>query len=80
MVDLNGHEAGNGGHSQGKPTAYRTPLLGETPGFVNNPLFSPSFGFPVVDCFRLARHPLTIASKVGELAPAGVTLAESYRL
>ena len=23
MVDLNGHEAGNGGHSQGKPTAYR---------------------------------------------------------
>jgi len=29
MVDLNGHEAGNGGHSQGTPTAYRTPLLGE---------------------------------------------------
>ena len=29
MVDLNGHEAGNGGHSQGKPTGYRTPLLGE---------------------------------------------------
>ena len=23
MADLNGHEAGNGGHSQGKPTAYR---------------------------------------------------------
>jgi hypothetical protein len=23
MVDLNGHKAGNGGHSQGKPTAYR---------------------------------------------------------
>ena len=23
MVDLNGHEAGNGGHSQGRPTAYR---------------------------------------------------------
>jgi len=23
MVDLNGHEAGNGGHSQGKPPAYR---------------------------------------------------------
>jgi hypothetical protein len=23
MVNLNGHEAGNGGHSQGKPTAYR---------------------------------------------------------
>jgi hypothetical protein len=23
MVDLNGHEAGNGGHSQRKPTAYR---------------------------------------------------------
>ena len=23
MVDLNGHEAGNGGHSQGNPTAYR---------------------------------------------------------
>ena len=23
MVNLNGHEAGNGGHSQGKTTAYR---------------------------------------------------------
>ena len=23
MVDLNGHEAGNGGHSQGTPIAYR---------------------------------------------------------
>ena len=23
MVDLNGHEAGNGGHSQRKPTAHR---------------------------------------------------------
>ena len=23
MVDLNGHEAGNGGHSQGTPTADR---------------------------------------------------------
>jgi hypothetical protein len=23
MVDLNGHEAGNGGHSQGTPPAYR---------------------------------------------------------
>ena len=23
MVDLNGHEAGNGGHGQGKPTAHR---------------------------------------------------------
>ena len=23
MVDLNGHEAGNGGHSQGRPTAHR---------------------------------------------------------
>src|SRR5437773_6015812 len=23
MVDLNGHEAGNGGYSQGTPTAYR---------------------------------------------------------
>ena len=23
MVNLNGHEAGNGGHSQGKPTVYR---------------------------------------------------------
>jgi len=23
MVNLNGHEAGNGGHSQGKPKAYR---------------------------------------------------------
>jgi len=22
-VDLHGHEAGNGGHSQGKPKAYR---------------------------------------------------------
>jgi hypothetical protein len=23
MVDLNGHEAGNGGHSQGMPKAHR---------------------------------------------------------
>ena len=23
MVDLNGHEAGNGGHSQGRPTAHQ---------------------------------------------------------
>jgi hypothetical protein len=32
MVDLNGHEAGNGGYSQGTPTAHRAPaslLLGE---------------------------------------------------
>ena len=30
MVDLNGREAGNGGHSQGTPTAYRdSSLLGE---------------------------------------------------
>src|ERR1700733_15903360 len=28
-VDLNGHEAGNGGYSQRKPTAHRSPLLGE---------------------------------------------------
>jgi hypothetical protein len=28
MVDLNGHEAGNGGHSQGKPTAYRVSSTG----------------------------------------------------
>src|ERR1700678_2028948 len=27
-VDLNGHEAGNGGYSQRKPTAHRSPLLG----------------------------------------------------
>jgi hypothetical protein len=30
MVNLHGHEAGNGGHSQGEPKAYPTPLLGET--------------------------------------------------
>src|SRR5262245_12248109 len=29
MVDLNGHEAGNGGHSQVKPTALRTLLYSE---------------------------------------------------
>ena len=28
-VDLNGHEAGNGGHSQGKPTASRILLYSE---------------------------------------------------
>jgi hypothetical protein len=27
MVDLNGHEAGNGGHSQGTPTAPPASLL-----------------------------------------------------
>jgi len=29
MVDLNGHEAGNGGYSQVKPTALRTLLYSE---------------------------------------------------
>jgi hypothetical protein len=29
MVDLNGHEAGNGGHGQGIPTAYRELLYSE---------------------------------------------------
>jgi hypothetical protein len=29
MVDLNGHEAGNGGYSQGKPTARRVLLYSE---------------------------------------------------
>ena len=29
MVDLNGHEAGNGGYSQGMPTAPRTLLYSE---------------------------------------------------
>ena len=34
MVDLNGHEAGNGGYSQGTPTAHRLSLLlGEMPGY-----------------------------------------------
>jgi hypothetical protein len=30
MVDLNGHEAGNGGYSQGRPTARRVLLYSET--------------------------------------------------
>ena len=29
MVDLNGHEAGNGGYSQGRPTARRAFLYSE---------------------------------------------------
>jgi hypothetical protein len=29
MVDLNGHEAGNGGYSQGSPTARRVLLYSE---------------------------------------------------
>src|SRR5271166_2086613 len=29
MVDLNGHAAGNGGHSQGKPTAHRDLLYSD---------------------------------------------------
>jgi hypothetical protein len=29
MVDLNGHEAGNGGHSQGRPSAHRDLLYSE---------------------------------------------------
>ena len=29
MVDLNGHEAGNGGYSQGRPTARRALLYSE---------------------------------------------------
>ncbi len=31
MVDLNGHEAGNGGHSQGRPTAHRPLFYSERP-------------------------------------------------
>jgi hypothetical protein len=30
MVDLNGHEAGNGGYSQGTPTAHRVLLYSES--------------------------------------------------
>jgi hypothetical protein len=29
MVDLNGHEVGNGGYSQGRPTARRVLLYSE---------------------------------------------------
>jgi hypothetical protein len=32
MVNLNGHEAGNGGYSQGTPTARRAFLYSETAG------------------------------------------------
>jgi len=32
MVNLNGHEAGNGGYSQGTPTARRAFLYSETDG------------------------------------------------
>jgi hypothetical protein len=50
MVDLNGHEAGNGGHSQGKPTAYRDLLYSERWGFYANdlalaPSDSPSYPY-----------------------------------
>ena len=34
MVALLGHEAGNGGYSQRKPTAPGSPLLGATPGII----------------------------------------------
>ncbi len=39
MVELNGHEAGNGGHSQGRPTAHRDLLYSERWGYFNNNLF-----------------------------------------
>src|ERR1700739_2801054 len=35
MVNLNGHEAGNGGYSQGTPTARRAFLYSESPSFSN---------------------------------------------
>jgi hypothetical protein len=36
MADLNGHEAGNGGHSQGKPTAYRDSSTRRDGDFINS--------------------------------------------
>jgi hypothetical protein len=35
MVDLNGHEAGNGGHPKENLQPIGTPLLGETRFFTN---------------------------------------------
>ena len=44
MVDLNGHEAGNGGHSQGKPTAHRDSSTRR-----DGMLRQPSFQAPLID-------------------------------
>ena len=35
MVNLTGHEAGNGGHSQGTPKAHRALLYSESQGKPN---------------------------------------------
>jgi hypothetical protein len=36
MVDLNGHDAGNGGYSQGRPTTHRDLLYSERWRFCNS--------------------------------------------
>jgi hypothetical protein len=36
MADLNGHATGNGGHSQGTPTAHRALLYSDTDGYAVN--------------------------------------------
>src|ERR1700686_5413698 len=62
MVNLNGHEAGNGGHSQGKPIAYRDSSTRRDGDFSpTKPLLraEPSFNAyccSLVDCDATACH------------------------
>jgi len=48
MVDLTGHAAGNGGHSQGKPTAHRDLLYSDPISYTIN----------LTVCGNLVRHAL----------------------
>jgi hypothetical protein len=63
MVDLNGHEARNGGRSQGTPTAHRPLFYSERWSSSRAPLLAPSplrtelEGFPVIRLEHLKTPP-----------------------
>src|SRR5271166_1803176 len=84
MVDLNGHAAGNGGHSQGKPTAHRDLLYSDeimrivaSAPSLGNPLRISSFRpaaitLPAPRCFAIwiASWPATpVAPRTSTLSP-----------
>src|SRR5437879_2654330 len=86
MVDLNGHEAGNGGNSQGRPTAHRDLLYSERDaifrqlsiGLLKCSAMEPSLLCP--DCQRLEReYQLTIAEIYSVVGGRFKTLREKLR-
>jgi len=68
MADLNGHEAGNGGHSQGKPTAYRDSSTRREAMFRQRQIWNP------ILCVELVTDLLTSASPLRHYVTVKVTL------